>query len=231
MALDVILTLITLVVAVIGTLLKAPSMPVKVFLIALAVCTSVGSVVKAHEDTTEKAFLKSAITSNLVPNGKVYRILTAEISSQPRTFGFDSASCYHDEGMTCFLASNQSSRGTVVFSRSEIAQLYANHLQHGNNSATVAQVFRQKYSPQDLDEDFEEKAAILGAAMLYRQFQAWPNASYDDHAGQDLELESLENGKQIIARFTSDELRSFHSGTASSVFYAVEQALHQKLSE
>jgi hypothetical protein len=51
-------------------------------LILLAVGASAGSIAKAHEDSKEKDFLKTAVISNLAPNGKVYGILAGQVSNE-----------------------------------------------------------------------------------------------------------------------------------------------------
>ena len=72
MALDVILIATTLIVAVIGTLLKDPPKRVKTFLITLAALASIASIIKAHDDSDEKKFLRTAVTSNLTPDTSAY---------------------------------------------------------------------------------------------------------------------------------------------------------------
>jgi hypothetical protein len=64
-SLDILLIAITLAVAVIGTLLKDPSLRVKSFLIGLAIVASLSSIIKAFNDASDKKFMKMALISTL----------------------------------------------------------------------------------------------------------------------------------------------------------------------
>ena len=66
--LEIILTLTTLTVAVIGTLLKDPTKRVKQFLIGLAFIASLASIIEAVGDASDKEFMKTALTSTLTPS-------------------------------------------------------------------------------------------------------------------------------------------------------------------
>lgn len=233
MTIDVILILITLVVAVIGTTLNKPSNRVKGFLIFLALGASAGSIAKAHDDSKEKDFLKTAIISNLVPGGKVYGILAGQVADEARErLKLAVPNCYHtDDGMTCFLTSNTTppTRATVVLSRPDVSDLYANYIQHRSNKKTVDKILNQEYKPSDLQEDFEEKAAILGSAVLYRHLHVWPASSYDDHGGRDLDLIYTGEGGSVVIHFSPAELAGINQNAEPKVFYEVEQSIRRKL--
>jgi hypothetical protein len=68
MTIDIILTLITLTVAVIGTIKENLTKHVKQFLVGLAVIASLASIIKAVGDASDKEFMKKALTSILTPS-------------------------------------------------------------------------------------------------------------------------------------------------------------------
>jgi hypothetical protein len=231
---DVILTLITLVVAVIGTLLKDPPRAIKIFLIALAIATSVASIFKAHEDSAEKDFLKSAITATLTPSNSAYDRFYKEIDSEAETIGLNQVSCYHDDpdGMVCFISSDSDphKHGTLVIDRSEVAQMYAHDLQKTSNKKFIAGMLSQPYDPSSLEDAFENKVGLLGAAVIYTQANHWPNYSYDDN-GKDLKLTFDQNGSSTVVNFSSEELRAIKERKAVDVFYDFEQRLQGRFSK
>jgi hypothetical protein len=236
MTIDVILILITLVVAVIGTTLDKPSNRVKGFLIFLALGASAGSIAKAYEDSKEKDFLKTAITSNLVPSGKVYGILAGQVADEVRErLKLTVANCYHgtDDGITCFFTSKTTppTRATVVLSRPDVSDLYANYIQHRSNKKTVDKILNQEYKPSELEEDFEEKAAILGSTVLYRHLHVWPNSSYDDNGGQYLKKIYTGAGVSVVIQLSPVELAGINQNAEPKLFYEVEQDIRRKLSD
>jgi hypothetical protein len=62
----VLLSVITLVVAIAGMVLKDPSRNIKIFLIALAVTTTIGTVITAFGDESDRTFFKRALSSTPV---------------------------------------------------------------------------------------------------------------------------------------------------------------------
>lgn len=189
-------------------------------------------IAKAYEDSKEKDFLNTAVISNLVPNGKAYGILAGQVSNEAdEQFKLTKAKCYHpDDGLTCFLVSKTipSLRATAVFSRLDVSDLYANYIEHRSNKRTIDKIFDQQYKPADLDEDFEEKVGILGSAILYH-FHIWPNYSYDDHGGQDLELIYSGGDVSTVIQFSPAELAPMNKNSEPELFYEVEQQIRKKL--
>src|SRR5262249_21311118 len=112
MAIEIFLTLITLMVAVIGTLLKDPSRSVNVFLIFLAVLAACGTVVKSISDESDKGFMKTALISSLNPSNSSYQKLCDDVDEGAKSRGFDQDThCYHSsDGMVCLLASKDENR-------------------------------------------------------------------------------------------------------------------------
>jgi hypothetical protein len=231
MTLDFILVVITLIVAVIGTLLKDPAKHVKVFLISLAALSSIASIIKAHGDSNEKEFLRKAITSNLAPDAGTFGRFGEQVSAEAKSRGFDRFPCYHDQNtLTCFLSSttDPAKRGTLVLSRSEVAQMYANEIQRASNKVVISTALSHEYDPSAFDEEFEDKVGLLGAAVFFTTFGHWPSYSYDDHGVTDLTLVYEANGRAVVIRFDSTELNAVPKGNAMNLFYAFEQRFRQE---
>jgi hypothetical protein len=235
MKVDLILTLVTLAAAVIGTILDKPSTKTKALLIACAVAASFGSIVKAYGDYQEKDFLRKAATSSLVPNGAVYGYMADAITSEARKkFRLGAPLCYHDaDGMTCFFRSrtNPAKRATVVFDRADVSDLYADYIQDHAYGNDIDRIFTRSYNPAALTEAFEEDAAILGAAILYRGLHLWPSYSYDDEGGSGLRLFYSAPHTEAAVAFTRGELAQIKEGPAAEVFFEVDEKIRQKLVE
>lgn len=231
MAVDVVLILITLAVAVVGTLLKDPPTYVKTALIFLAVLASVASVIKAREDSNDKNFLKTAIMSNLTPSSAVYGRLVDAVSTVGKRLGYADGSCFHNEaGLACFLSSKgqNSKHGTLVLNRLEIAQLYANDIQRTSNDSVINTFYSRVYEPSRLEEEFEDKVAVLGAAVFFNVYGRWPQYSYDDHNGRDLTLGYEQNGKAWQVQFSGEEIKAMAAAKTPDVFYSFEQRFRQE---
>ena len=89
MAIEFLLTTITLIVAIIGTLLRDPSRRVKAFLICLAAAASAGSAVKAVETERDKRFIQTALVSSLNPSNSAYEKLCEDIGEFAKAKGYD----------------------------------------------------------------------------------------------------------------------------------------------
>src|SRR5580658_3121492 len=155
MFLDIILTLITLTVAVIGTMLKDPSRHVKGFLIGLAAVASLASIVKASGDASDKEFMKRAVISGLTPANSAYQNFTDEIEKQVAK-NFEVDTCHHNnDGMTCFMTStsDKTKHSDLVFNRAEIAEMYANDIRHTSNDKPINAAFTQQYDTKNYRED------------------------------------------------------------------------------
>jgi len=233
MTLEIMLAAITLIVAVIGTLLKDPPRRVKAFLIVLAALASIGSVVKAIADESDKEFMKTALISTLVPSNSSYERLWADVDESAKARGFDQdARCIHSiEGMTCFLRSaNDAKHGTLVFNKAEIAQMYANEISRKSNGRLIGDLFQQSYVPADIHEEFLEKIGVLEFAVFFDLFGRFPSDyEYDDPIGVRIDFER--DGKKQSVGFSPNELSGFQQSQGPNVFYAFEQAFRKKFED
>jgi hypothetical protein len=169
MSLDIILTLITLTVAVIGTLLKDPSRHVKAFLIALAVAASLASIVKAFGDASDKEFMKRAVISGLTPANSAYQSFVDEIEKQVAKQNFEVDTCHHsNDGMTCFLTStaDKTKHADLVFNRAEIAEMYANDIGHSSNDKPINVALTQQYDAKNYKRNSRIKLGWWGRALF-----------------------------------------------------------------
>jgi hypothetical protein len=229
MSLDIILTIITLIVAVIGTLLKDPSRRVKVFLISLAALASLASVIKAVADASDKEFMKTAIISTLTPSNFAFQKLVNDIHDEDNQAGFDTEICHHDaDGMTCFLSSStdKNKHGTLVFNRMDIAEMYANDIQRTSNKKLIDAAFAQSYDPKELKEEFSDKVGLLGTAVFFNMYGRWPDYTYDDSFGVKIIFEKDGVTKEVL--ISPVELASFQKQRAPDLFYALEKEFRDK---
>jgi hypothetical protein len=171
---DFLLTTITLIVAVIGTLLKDPPRFVKAILIVLAILASAGSIAKAYNNESDKEFMKTALASNLTPSNSSFAKLTSDVDEIAKTKGFDLNRCHHtQDGMTCFLSTTSGDkRTTLVFNKSDIAEMYANQIARKPNKSMIEKLFKTRYSPNDLDEEFLDKIGALAFGTFFQYVQA-----------------------------------------------------------
>jgi hypothetical protein len=210
-ALDILLSTITLLVAVIGTLLKKPPTWAKVVLIALAILSTTGSVIKIASDQVDKNFMKTALTSVLVPSNPTYQRFYDLVEGPTSAKGFDSdLVCHHQEqGMVCFLSNELGDRhATIVFNKVDIAELYAQDISK-TNPATIGQdsasrfvmwclsavdskherdvvgdLLEETVIPKDMEEGFMDKVGVLGYGVFFNMFGRWPtDYNYDPKIG------------------------------------------------
>jgi hypothetical protein len=229
MALDIVLTVITLVVAVIGTLLRDPPRKAQAFLIALAVLASLASVVKAINDESDKEFMKAALTSTLVPSSTCYAQFSKDLSKIGKRFGFNAdPRFYHNpEGATCFFSSTDGSkRGTLVFDRSDIAKIYANQIARRNNEKDIAEAFDQSYDPKDWEEELRNKVCVLGFGVFFDIYRRSPSEFFYDDDGVRIGFEY--NGKRKTVEYDWEELVKLKKTKAVDLFYDLEQGLRKK---
>src|ERR1700722_174328 len=106
MTLDIVLALAALVVAVVGTLKDDFSTRTKRILVGVAAATCLFPVVKAVGDDHDKEFMKTALTSTLVPTNSSFVKLIPEIEAAGEKRHFDDSPCHHSgDGMACFFSS------------------------------------------------------------------------------------------------------------------------------
>jgi hypothetical protein len=229
MALDIVLTVITLIVAVVGTLLKDPPKKAQAVLIALAVLASLASVFKAISDESDKEFMKAALTSTLVPSSTCYQQFTKDLSRIGNRFGFNGdPRFYHNlEGATCFFSSTDGSkRGTLVFDRSDIAKIYANQIAHRNNDKDIAEAFDRSYDPKDWEEELRNKVCILGFGVCFDQYRHFPTEFFYDDNGVRIDFDYNSNRKTV--EYDWEELVKLKKAKAIDLFYDLEQGLRKK---
>jgi hypothetical protein len=225
MPFDIILALAALIVAVVGTLKDDFSVRTKRILVGVAVVTCLLAIMKAVGDEHDKKFMKIALISTLVPANSSYTKIVPEIEDAGKTRHFDDSPCHHSpDGMACFFSSqNDAGRhATVVLNRSEIAQMYANEIDKTPNDKLIKAAFDGLYTPpKDWDEEFADKAGLLGMAVCYNMFDHWgSDYNYDPSFGLKVECDT-QNGNQE-AHITADTLTSLHNGPGSDVFYKLE---------
>jgi len=230
MLLDTILILITLTVAVIGTLLKDPSRRVKGFLIGLAVAASLASIVKAFGDASDKEFMKRAVVSGLTPANSAYQNFTDEIERQVAKKKFAVDTCHHSsDGMTCFMTStaDKTKHADLVFDRAEIAEMYANDIGHASNDRPINVAFTQQYDTKNYREDFTDKIGLVGTGVVFSIYGTQADYSYGDDFG--VRIIYAQKGEQKELTLAPDEIHSFSEHNAPDLFYAVERKFREKV--
>jgi len=233
MAIELLLTTITLIVAIIGTLLRDPSRRVKAFLICLAAAASAGSAVKAVETERDKRFIQTALVSSLNPSNSAYEKLCEDIGEFAKAKGYDEeVDCPHmSDGMVALLSTSTARTGTVVFNRSEIAEMYANKIRHAGNKQTVQGIVDKSYAPSDLREEFLDKVGILGFLSFFSVAGNFPlTYHYDARFGVRLDFTNDKGQKQSIL-FSTAELVSFKEDKAPKLFHLLEQEFRRKFAE
>jgi hypothetical protein len=230
MGVDALLTAITLLVAIIGTLLKDPPKLVKAVLILLACLASAGSIVKASKDESDKQFMKTALTATLIPSNSSYAKLWDDVDRRAREHGFDNVTCHHNpDGMTCFLSSKSGDKhATLVFNKSDIAEMYANQIGQKSNMSVIDKVFKQRYTPVNLDEEFLDKIGVLGFGTFFNMYYHFPSDyNYDERFGVIITVDS--SGKSI--GLTQSDISAIKEDIAPNLFYELEQKSRVKYSD
>jgi hypothetical protein len=188
MPFDIGLALAALIVAVIGTLKDDFSLRTKRILVGAAAVTCLFAIIRAVIDDHDKTFMKTALISTLVPANSSYTTLVPEIEAAGEKRLFDDSPCHHNQdGMACFFASKSDTtkHATVVLNRSEIAQMYANEIDKTSNDKLIKAAFDQSYeATTGWDEEFVDKAGLLGMAVCYNMFDHWgSDYNYDPKFG------------------------------------------------
>ncbi len=228
MTLDIFLALAALIVAVVGTLKDDFSRRTKRILVGAAAVTCLFAIIKAVADNHDKRFMKTALISTLVPSNSSYVNLVPEIEAAGEKRLFDDSPCHHSpDGMACFFLSKSDNRkhATVVLNRSEIAQMYANEIDRTSNDTLIKVAFDQLYEQLPAtgwDEEFVDKAGLLGMAVCYNMFDHWgSDYNYDPKFGLKVDCET-HAGKEEV-QITTKELNGLHNGLAPEAFYKLEQ--------
>jgi hypothetical protein len=226
---DILLSLITLVVAIVGTVLKDPSKRVKIFLISLAAATTIGTVIKAIGDESDKNFFKRALISTLSPSNGQYKNLEGDVAIHFAKLGYDHWGCYHTQGgMGCYLWSetNKDKHWTLILNSEEIGKMYAKEIAGEKDDDVIQAVCSNPMKPSEFDEDFKDRASILSSVVFWTTFGKWINFDYDDNVG--IKAEYRQNGQDREISFAPAELTSTPDGDSCTVFYNVEQRIREK---
>lgn len=233
MMIDAVLTLITVLVAIVGTVTKDPSQRVKAFLITLAVLAGLGSIVKAASDNADKAFMDTALTSTLIPTNASYQKLTDEVEAVAKKHDFNDTSCVHSaDGMSCFLSqSHNFGPEVLVFDKLEIAKMYGNLIRKNDNSRLVEESFGRSFADDSRKEELLDKVGILESSIYFQVFKGFPTDSYnyDDDFGVQITFER--NGRKETVGLSPKELSSYDPKRAATYFGLLTDTFRNKLEQ
>lgn len=239
---DYLLIVLTLAVSVVGIYWEEPfrgapggsGSPksyqwVRPALLALAIISSAAAAYKAHDDNDDKAFLKSALKSGLVPPHAVFDGFYEDIKGPAAARGFnveslDGFNCIHfDEGVTCFLANpDGTKRGTLVLNRIEVADMYANYLDRKSNRTFCENLFTKQAKPSTDSEEFKDKAGIVGFLTFYTIHNRYPENYFYDGTG----IRVIDGGKSFFV--SADEVNQITAGNALDVYHKIEELFREK---
>jgi hypothetical protein len=163
---------------------KSPYRHVRTILVLLAIGSSAVSFYKSSEDSDDKKFLQLALTSTLVPTHSGYDHFYRDFDAPAAARGFDvkNYTCHHSEdGLACFFASPDASvHGTLVLDKAEIAEMYANQLRRQGNRTISEALFKKQFTPSVSNEEFLDKAGIVGFLTFYNMYGRYPANYYYD---------------------------------------------------
>jgi hypothetical protein len=131
MTTDIILAVITLALAVVGTLFN-PRASVKIGIIFLAVAATVATIVKAHDDNLDKEFIKQALAAQLAtarPSPRFKSALQQSRESVAKEHGWqESGSDEKESGVVYFFSKVPSDEraGALVFSPEDLGEAFVN---------------------------------------------------------------------------------------------------------
>jgi hypothetical protein len=196
-------------------------------LFLLAVASSAASLHKEWQDDDDKKFLQRALTSTLVPTHSGYDGFYQDFDALVAAQGFvnDSYPCHHsDDGLVCFFVSLDGSKhGTLVLEKGEIAQMYANQLHGQSNRAISEALFKKQFTPSKPNEEFLDKAGIVGFLTFYNIYGKFPaNYYYDPSYGVKV---ISDKGEVVIS---PDDMRRIPAGSGLDVFRKIEELYRER---
>src|SRR5262249_26874057 len=150
--LEISLIVITLIVAVVGTIWEKPPLEWKVILIVCALSASVFSIVKAFQDERDKNFTRKALLTLVVPTNSSYERLARDVEAVARQRGLNGDyNCPHSpDGLTCFWSSqDKQKQATFVFDKSEVADMYMNLINDQSNSSYISKASQKSYASKN----------------------------------------------------------------------------------
>jgi hypothetical protein len=171
--LDVALTVVTLIVAIIGVTWDKPTFRIKVLLVVLAIVASGGAIFKIAKDQSDKKFFEHALISTLAPSNSEYQKMEQEIYALADKRTFNDGPCHHsNDGLICLLfkMNNTSAHATLVFNHDEVAKMYANSLANKTNARFINDAFDKVYDRSQWNEGFVDKVGVLGMAVCFNMF-------------------------------------------------------------
>ena len=231
--LDILLTVITLIIAIVGVVWDKPPLKVKITLIALAVLASGATVLKISKDESDKKFFEHALTSTLAPSNSEYQRMEDEIGAFASGRHFDDGPCHHsNDGLIClfFNTKNQSAHATLVFNHDEVGKMYANNLAGKPNVLIIKDAFDKTYPRFNWNEEFVDKVGALGLAVCFNMFEHWgDDYNYDPSFGLKVQCDSA-TGSQSV-QFTEDQLRAMPDAKAADLFYYFEQRFREQYAQ
>lgn len=230
MSVEIALAALALLIAAVGTLLRNPSPPVKIFLIILAILTFGGSVIKSINEESDKKFMQTAIISNLIPSNSSYEKLSDDVDKVAKATGFDEdTSCHHNsEGMICLLSNkNGDQHAIVVLNKLEIAEMYANQLKNSSNQKVINEAMQKSYDPKNINEEFMDKVGILGFGIYFNMFYGLPlYYSYDPKFGVIIAFDK--DGKKETVEVGPSELSTLPQDKALNLFHRLGESFREK---
>jgi hypothetical protein len=223
---------LTLAAGIVGTVGDHFSLRIKLALIAFVVVTSLASWWKLREDNVDKQFLKLALTSTLVPANSDYNGFYKDFDAAAAARGFEVREypCHHNlDGLTCFFASPDASKhGTLVLNKAEVSSLYASQFRGESNRSKSEALFNKRFEPSISNEEFLDKAGIVGFHTFYNMYHSFPESyMYDDSIGIKVSWESAEKTKQVV-QITPGDISRIPSGSGLDVFRKIEELYRER---
>ena len=234
MILEIILMVITLSAAVVGTYKDDLSGLVKTFLIVLAIAAGIGTLIKSYKDESDKKFMQAALTSTLNPSNSSYEKICNEVDKIGKAAGFDAdAECHHSSDGMIGLLSEKAGKdyGIVVLNRQNVSDIYANHIKKSSNQNVINvinEAIHKLYDPKNLNnEEFLDKVGILGFNIYFNIFDEHPlSYNYDPKFGVKIAFDK--DGKKQIVQVSPAELKTFEHGKALNLFHLIGKNFREK---
>ena len=92
----------------------------------------------------------------------------------------------------------------------------------------IEKLFKTRYSPNDLDEEFLDKIGVLAFGTFFNMYKHYPaDYNYDDHFGVIITIDG--NGKKL--QISQIEIAQMKENAAPILFYELEQKLRSRYSD